>query len=147
MRDHLSADFDASPATVSEAVAAATESWGGIWQPDATGGRLTLPIVQGLRHGVVHGRIAITPNGVRTHLDLAIEEASYRLNRSATFVLVLGALGGLSVVLWPLSPKILQLAPVGVVLALAAWLLVVSRLRNSGADDFLELVADLAAAS
>ena len=50
-----------------------------------------------------------------------------------------------SVMLWPLSPKILQLAPIGAVLALVAWLLVISRIRNSDAGDFLALVSALAA--
>ena len=46
--------------------------------------------------------------------------------------------------LWPLHPAILRLAPAGIVLAIAAWLLVSSRLRNSEVKDFLHLVADLA---
>lgn len=134
-----------SPAVVLEAIRQAAEMWGAGWRPGSTGGRLQLPIVQGLRHGIVTGDLSVELDGSGTRLRFEIEEVFYAVNRSALAVLVLGALGGLSVVLWPLSPKILQLAPIGAVLALVAWLLVISRIRNSDADDFLALVADLAA--
>ncbi len=38
---------------------------------------------------------------------------------------------------------LLQVGPLAVVLALAAWFLVVSRLRTSGPNDFLELAAQI----
>ncbi len=123
-----------------EALTEAAEIWGAEWQPEATGGRLLLPVVHGLRRGVVDAIVTLTPEGDTTTLDLAIEGTHLSLNRSALAILVLGGLGGLAVVLWPLSPAILQLAPIGAVLALLAWLMVVSRLRNSSPEDFLDLV-------
>lgn len=127
-----------------EAIGQAAEMWGADWRPGSTVGRLHLPVVQGIRQGIVTGDLSAEPDGSGTRLRFDVEEVFYAVNRSALAVLILGALGGLSVVLWPLSPKILQLAPIGAVLALVAWLLVVSRIRNSDAEDFLALVADLA---
>ena len=125
----------------------AAEVWGAGWQTEDAGGLLTLPVVQGVRQGVVYGRIDVAPSEGGTSLSFKTEDALYKINKSALAILLLGALGGLTVVLWPLSPRILQLAPIGVVLALVAWLLVVSRLRSSGIDDFLDLTSELATLS
>ena len=144
MPSHV-AQLPQPPTVVLEAVSQASEMWGAEWRPGSTGGRLRLPIVQGIRYGIVTGELSVEAEGPGTRLLLEVEDISYALNRSSVAVLILGALGGLTVVLWPLSPKILQLAPIGAVLALVAWLLVVSRIRNSDADDFLALVSDLAA--
>jgi len=129
---------------VLEAVGEAAELWGAEWQPADSGGRLRLPVVQGLRQGVVQGNLRTERASHGTALHFDIEDTSYTVNKSALAVLLLGGLGGLTIVLWPLSPTILQLAPIGAVLALVAWLLVVSRLRHSGTVDFFNLVADLA---
>ncbi len=126
------------------AIEEAAELWGALWRSEGEGGHLALPVVEGLRHGLVRGHLAISASTDGTSLSLEIVDRELRLNRSAVFILVLGALGGLTVVLWPLSPRILQLAPLGVVLAIAAWLMVVSRLRSSGVDQFLDLVSELA---
>ena len=129
---------------VLQAVDEAAEMWGAEWQPTAAGGTLRLPVVQGIRHGVVQATLRIESVGSKTSLHCDIEETFLTLNKSALAILLLGGLGGITVILWPLSPKILQLAPIGAVLALVAWLLVVSRLRNSDLNSFLEVVADLA---
>jgi hypothetical protein len=145
MKDALDRQLPQSTTSVRRAVEEAAEVWGAVWQPDSQGGRLALSTVQGLRQGVLSGSLKVQPSDGGTLLRLEIEEARLSINWSATAVLLLGALGGLSLVLWPLSPKILQLAPIGAVLAIVAWLLVVSRLRYSDATDFLDLVAELAA--
>jgi hypothetical protein len=144
MKDALDRQLPQSTTSVRRAVEEAAEVWGAVWQPDSQGGRLALSTVQGLRQGVLSGSLKVQPSDGGTLLRLEIEEARLSINWSATAVLLLGALGGLSLVLWPLSPKILQLAPIGAVLAIVAWLLVVSRLRYSDATDFLDLVAELA---
>ena len=107
-----------APQAVLEAVAEAAEMWGAEWKPADDGGLLRLPVVQGLRHGVVQGRLRVEPASAATSLHFDIEETFLTLNRSALAILVLGGLGGLTIVLWPLSPTILQLAPIGAVLAL-----------------------------
>jgi hypothetical protein len=132
------------PETVLEAVAEAAEMWGAEWQPGDRGGRLRLPVVHGLRRGIVRGTLRAEPASAGTALFFDIEDASYSVNKSAFAILLLGGIGGLILVLWPLSMSMLQLAPLGAVLALVAWLLVVSRLRNSDTVDFFEQVADLA---
>ena len=131
------------PATVLEAVDEAAQMWGAGWQPTEQGGRLRLPVVQGLRRGIVQGTLNAAPKETGTSLRLDVEKASYAINRSALAILILGGMGGLTIVFWPLSPTILQLAPLGAVLALVAWLMVVSKLRNSDPEDFFDLVADL----
>ena len=47
--------------------------------------------------------------------------------------------------IWPFFPGLLPLAPLGAIVALSGWFLVVSRLTTSTPDDFLRLVADVAA--
>lgn len=76
-------------------------------------------------------------------LHFAVEESQQAVNRPAFVVLLLGALGAGAATLWPLFPPLLAFAPVGLVLAVAAWLLVASRLRTSGPEDFFELVASI----
>lgn len=143
MEASLDRQFSQSPESVLRAVEDATEIWGAAWQPENQGGRLSLPVVQGLRQGVLTGSLHTVPSERGTSVRLEIEESHFAINKSAAGVLLLGGLGGLTLVLWPLSPKILQLAPIGAVLAIVAWLLVVSRLRYSDAGDFLDLVAEL----
>ncbi len=46
----------------------------------------------------------------------------------------------------PFFPDLFQLLPFAVVLSLAAWFLVVSRLRSSGPEEFLGDLADSLAA-
>jgi hypothetical protein len=57
-------------------------------------------------------------------------------------VLAIGGAGGVSTLLWPFFPHLLELVPLGAVVALGAWMLVVTRLRNSGPEEFLEAVAE-----
>lgn len=133
--------FDQPPERVLTAVGEAAEIWGGAWRPaPALGGQLDLPVIAGLRRGVVRASVILDGSPTATSLRLEVEESRTGLNKSALAVLCLGAMGGLTLVFWPLSPRILQLAPIGAVLAIVAWLLVVSRLRYGGVDDFLDLV-------
>jgi hypothetical protein len=129
------------------AVAAAAEAWGADWQPGVNGGRLVLPVLAGIRHGTVAGRVAVEPrsgggSGGGSRVGFVPEETRYALNTSAVAILVLASLGGLLTVLWPFYPKLLAAAPLGAVIALSGWFLVVSRLRTSGPDDFLALVVE-----
>ena len=55
-------------------------------------------------------------------------------------VLLLATAGGVLTVLWPFFPNLLAVAPFGAVIALGGWFLVITRLRTSGPDDFLEAV-------
>lgn len=137
-------EVDTSPAQALAALAAAAEDWGAEWAPEAGGGRLYLPVVAGLRRGLLSGRVeARAGAGGRTRLTLVAETTHWRVHRSAAAVLVLGAAGALPVLLWPLSPRLLALAPVGLVMMFLAWFMVVSRLRSAGGAEFLEAVGVL----
>ena len=136
-------ELDASPEAVLESVAAAADLWGATWQPESLGGKLRLPVVRGLWRGVERCHVAISARGSGTTLELTVEEARLQVNRSAVMVLLFGGAGGLIVALWPFFPGLMPLLPVAVVLALAAWLLVVARLRSSHPVDFLKVVAEI----
>jgi hypothetical protein len=140
MTDH-SRECAADPAATLAAVARVADEWGGEFERQGGGGRLLLPVVAGLRRGWVRGRLAATPAGEGTRLALAVEEAAYHLHSASVAVLLLALAGSLVTVLWPLFPRLLEVAPLGAALALAAWLLVIARLKNSGPEEFLAQVA------
>ena len=136
-------EVDASPREALGAVAAAAKDWGAEWAPEPDGGQLYLPVVAGLRRGLLSGRLTASPSAQGgTRLVLRGETAHWQVHRSAAAVLMLGLLGAVPVLLWPLSPDFLALAPVGLVLLFLAWFMVVSRLRSAGAAEFLEGVRD-----
>jgi len=58
-------------------------------------------------------------------------------------ILIFGAVGGLLLVVAPLVPALFELIPAAIVLLVAAWFMVASRLRTRGPDDFLELVESM----
>ena len=136
-------EVEADPEAVLASVSATAEDWDAEWAPGAGGGQLYLPVVAGLRRGLLSGQLEIRSAGDgATRLTLSAETTHWRVHRSATAVLVLGALGALPVILWPLSPEFLALAPVGLVLLFLAWFMVVSRLHTAGGAEFLEAVRD-----
>ncbi len=120
------------------AIARAAEAWDANWSPGIGGGRLELPVVAGLRRGLLRGRLDVRAEGGGSRLTLSVEAASWRLHGSAVVVLLLGALGAIPVLFWPLHANLLALAPAGLILTLVAWFLVASRLRSAGAEQFLE---------
>ena len=122
---------------------------GGAWRDDAAGGppEFSLPTRAGIREGYTSLRPSLEPTAAGCHLALQVAGEALEVNRAAAAVLLLGALGGILVVIWPLHDALLALAPAGALLALVAWLLVASRLRSHGPEELLELVADLAVES
>ena len=121
----------------------AAESWGAIWEPEGSGGILRLPVSQGLRQSLLEGLLLVErdPSRPGSTLRFRVERTQTKINWTASLVLLLGAVGGVVATLWPFFPNLLRLAPAGIVLAIAAWLLVASRLRTADVDDFLRLVA------
>ena len=53
-------------------------------------------------------------------------------------ILLFATAGGLLTVLWPFFPELLPVAPSAPCIALGGWFLVISRLRTSGPDEFLD---------
>ncbi len=131
------AEFSLTPAETLRRVAVAAEAWGGLWQPGGElAGRLGLPARAGLRRGWVAGPLEVQPHNGGSRLVLTIENSELRVNRMAFLFLIFAALGALSVVFSPLVPALRPLLPMGIVVAIAAWFVVVSRLGNSGPEEF-----------
>ena len=123
------------------AVAQAAEMWGAGWRREGSGGRLALPVTAGLRHGRLDGRVRTEPaSGRGTRLVFRVETTRWHLHWRAVVILMIGAGGALTLTLWPFFPPLLDLAPIGVVVAFAAWFLVASRLRSAGPENFFELL-------
>lgn len=136
-------EIEENPETALRSVTTAAELWGADWQPGSSGGLLLLPVVRGLWRGVERCRVGVVPTRNGSAIELTVEESWQQINRSAVVVLLLGGAGGLIVALWPFFPGLMPLLPVAAVLAIAAWLLVVARLRSSHPEDFLKLVAEI----
>ena len=121
---------------------AAAEAWGATVSPSDGGLRIELPAQAGVRSGVLRGLLTVTRTGGGSLVTFRIDESRWAVHRPAVVILAFGAVGALATIVWPLWPPLLAFAPVAVVLAIAAWLLVVARLRSSGAEEYLRLVAE-----
>ncbi len=134
--------LDASPEQVERAMAEAVDV--GFAEASDREGRLLVPVRAGIRAGVVEVAWSAETVTEGTRLQLEVIEEVFRTSTAAVSILAIGAAGGIMTIIWPLHPDLLGLAPLGALLALLAWLLVVSRLRSYGPEDFLSTVADLA---
>jgi hypothetical protein len=148
-----SIDLSTSPAAARRALAAAAADWGAEVEPiEAPGrpedcaGRLLLPVVAGLRRGLLAGPVTVEESGAGARLTFRPERQDYVVETSVVAMLLVAAAGGILGVAWPLVPRLLPVAPLGVVLALSGWFLLASRQRGRGPRDFLEAVAAHAAA-
>lgn len=140
-RREIAAGHDAALSAVERAA----DEWGAAWTRHGTGGELALPVLHGLRRGWVRAELSSGPaGGGRTALRLAVTERHEGVHLAAVVILLISAAGGILVGAWPFFPRLLPLAPIGAILALGGWFLVVSRLRSSGPEEFLELVDRLA---
>jgi hypothetical protein len=124
----------------------AADLWGAELAPGAPGAegaprRLRLATVSGLRRGWAGGELSVEPLPEGVRLSFRVDEGDAALQPALLVILALGAAGGLLAAAWPFWPHLLAVAPLGGVLALAAWFLVASRQRASGPDEFLSLVA------
>lgn len=122
------------------AVRRAAEAWGGTYRPET--GEVYLPLLAGLRTGALAGRVSLAGDGKGTHVTLEEESRDYQLNRGAVGALVLALAGALATFLWPFFPDLTPLAGAGLIVSLAAWFLVLSRLSTNGPEDFLATVVD-----
>ena len=142
-REHR-VELEVTPAQALEALEQASEIWGGEWRREGTGGTLTLPVSAGLRHGHVHGQVSTESRGARSALAFRIERIYYRVHVPAIVILLVGLFGGLLVVFAGFHPPLFELVPAGTFMSLAAWFLVVSKLRTRGSAEFFALVEELA---
>lgn len=138
-------EVNAAPAKVLAAAEEVARQWGADWERMdgvETAARLGLPVIAGIRRGHLVGRLSFRPQERGSEVSFAVEEAHYAVNRSAAVVLVIGGVGAVLAMLWPFFPVLLGIAPFAAIMAVAAWLLVVSRLRSSGIEEYLGQVRD-----
>ncbi|HYO13958.1 MAG TPA: hypothetical protein VE685_12250 [Thermoanaerobaculia bacterium] len=138
-------DLEMPPGTALAAIRQTAEDWGAEFVREGSGGRLRLPVIAGLRRGLLTGPVTVEPSNGGARVTFHPEEAVYSVQTPAVVILLLAVFGAVFTVLWPFFPQLLVVAPFGAVLALGGWFLVVSRLRTSGPEEFLEAVAALAA--
>jgi hypothetical protein len=144
MAEEHAIDLGLPPEAAVAALARTAEDWGAQFERDpagGTGGKLHLPVLAGLRKGVVSGEVELWPKGEGSRLVFRPDQAVYFVQTSAVMVLLLATAGGVLTILWPFFPNLLAAAPFGAVIALGGWFLVITRLRTSGPDEFLEAVA------
>lgn len=137
-------DLAASPERAWAALARAADLWGAELErhgEEQGRGRLRLPVTAGARRGWAGGEVGIAPLPEGSRLCFRVDEGEAHVHTPTIAVLVLGAIGALLAMAWPFWPRLLPLAAVGVVLALAAWFLAASRLKSAGPDELLEMVA------
>ncbi len=133
-----------------ELISREAASWGGGWSRESpTGGRLELPVLAGLRHGWVEGPVSVEPVAAErseagSRLTFTVEKSAYRLQRTSVTVLAFAALGALVLVVAPFVRPLWPVMPIAFMLAIGAWLFIVARLRNSGPEEFLETLAQMA---
>jgi hypothetical protein len=122
------------------------EDWGARFEPQGAGGRLHLPVLAGMRRGLVSGPVEVQPAVGGSRLVFRPESAVYHVQTAAVAILLVAVAGASLVFLWPFFPRLIAVAPFGAILALGGWFLVVSRLRTSGPEEFLAALAGPGAA-
>ena len=137
----MEVELGLAPADALAAAARVAEEWGGELGVAGDGGLLRLPVIAGIRRGTLSGHLAAEALAGGSRLRFTPESGLYYVHTPSVAVLVIAALGALLCVVWPLYPQLLVVAPFGAVLALGGWFLVVSRLRSSGPEEFLDSVA------
>lgn len=146
MAEHV-IDLDMSPEQALSSLKQTAEDWGAQIQPgedgavEMTGSRLHLPVVAGIRRGLVSGPIEVQPAEGGSRLVFRPEQSAYYVQTPSVMILILSVAGAVLTVLWPFYPQLMPVAPFGAIMALGGWFLVVSRLRTSGPDEFLTAVA------
>jgi hypothetical protein len=133
-------DLEVPVAEACRAARRAVEGWGAELDGEEGAWTVHLPVIAGLRRGVVSGRLEIEPRGSGSTVSLIPGESHYSLHLASVVVLLFSGVGAVLSLLWPFRPDLLPLAPFGIVLALGGWFLVLSRLRNSGPEEFLKAV-------
>ena len=131
-------DLEVPPEEALAAVRRTAEDWGAELSEE---NQLHLPVVSGIRRGLVTGTVEVQPAESGSRVVFRPEKTFSYVQTSAVVILLLAAAGGVLTLIWPFFPKLLPVAPFGALLALGGWFLVISRLRTSGPDEFLAAVA------
>ena len=132
-------ELDLTPDEATRLVADAADAWHASFE----GGRLALPVVFGLRRGVALGKVEIVRLGdSRSRLAWTLEESRLEVHRASVAVLLFAAIPLLITVAWPFHPPLFAMVPFAAVSGLAAWWLVVSRLRSRGPAEFFAALGE-----
>lgn len=134
--------LEAGADLVLAAVEDVAELWGAEFERRGSGALLETPVAAGLRRGVVEAEVETRGSGDSTHLILRTLKESYQLQTRELVVLLMGAAGGLFMVIVPFAPHLFDLLPMAGILLLLAWFLVASRARHRNLRDFLHEVRD-----
>ena len=118
----------------------AVDDWGAELRKEESDLWLYLPVVHGLRRGLIAGPVQVEPAADGARIVFRPEESDLMVQAAPVIVLLLAVAGAALAMLWPFFPQILPLAPFGAILALGGWFLVLSRLRTSGPEEFLGTV-------
>ena len=135
--DRLTLRSRREPDAALDALGEATAEWGGEWERQGTGGRLALPVHGGLRQGVLQVQASAHAVEGGSELVLRVEQADWELRRSAALLLLVALLGAVAATLWPFVPALQPFPPLGLVVAVAAWLAVLTRLRHRSLRELL----------
>ena len=101
---------------------------------------MILPVSAGVRRGWMGFLVSAAPSDAGSHatrLELKVAEEHLQVDRATVVFLLTALAGALLFLVVPFAPRLLPLLPVAFVLTAAGWLVVASRLRNSGAEEFL----------
>ncbi len=139
-------DLPVRPEAALSALRDIADDWGAELAERDGQTRLLLPVVYGLKRGLMSGPVRVEADGAGSRILFEVEETQLYRPATPVIILLIAVAGGIVTALWPFFPKLLPLAPFGAILALGGWFLVVSRLRTSGPDEMLTLVAAHAAA-
>ena len=145
------AELPIDRATSLTLVARLAEDWNGRWIPESRrAGRLGLPVLAGVRHGWVEGRLTIEsgegdPDG--SILLYHVDKSEYRVRKRVVALLLFSAWAALVVLFFPFFPRLAALLPVCLMILVGAWLFIVGALRNSGPEEFFEMLEEDAAHS
>ena len=142
MSEKIVRTYDSSPDELLGTIREAVELWYGEWSAlDAERtAEIRFPVQAGLRRSMARGLLRVEPAETGSRLVLELEPVTWQLHGPAVALLVPAAAAAVAVVLWPFFPVLGPLVPLGLVTALGAWFLVVTRLQNRGPEELLETV-------
>lgn len=136
-------ELEVAPSEALRLVAEHSERWGGAWDPlGADAGKLGLPVIAGIRRGWVEGDVRVEPAAAGSRIHFEKDHCAYTVDRGSLMVLAAAAVGCLFSLLAIFIPKLLPLMPIGILLAIGAYLVVIARLRNSGLEEFFGSLTD-----